>query len=159
VRCETGGEEFVVVPAAGGGWGAVTVALARRFRTVGPGGRSVYAILELDDEDRNVYVQAHVEAGGSIHAEVVSDAYLLPEDQLTPHQIALLEGHGWHLGWSESDDIANWCQEFNGDDRTDVAAAHMVFALSDVLGVRADEPVALRIFAAHDDDIDSTPLI
>ena len=146
-------EEFSLVPAAGGGFGAWTTALARKLdRLLELGAHCVI----VDCDDPCCYVQLLATPAGTI-AEAVSNVYLVDWGaELDPDQETALGTLGWVEPappcegdtCSSEDHGHNWTTEFPDPTSTRTIARLLAETLVGVYGVTETDLLTVKIFPA-----------
>lgn len=86
---------FTVTPAAGGGWGPFTVALARLLADATDEGLWWATIALADDTANPAFAHLGPDEGGKLYTEVAGDYYLPEPARLDPTQRAKLRDLGW----------------------------------------------------------------
>lgn len=134
---------FEVVPAAGGGWRAVTAALVRLLERCSAEGLW-WATVDLGDDGRTTaFAHLGPDEGDSIWTEVSSDFHLPDRDWLTPLQQVTLVGRGWKLPLDE-DGMQNFHRSYAAGDLA-AACREVIDTLVEVYGFREDETLRVIV--------------
>ncbi len=140
---------FTITPAAGGGWGPFTAALARLLAAATEEGLWWATITMADQSANPGFAHLGPDEGGKLYTEVAGDYYLPEPARLDPTQRARLRELGW------ADPVA----DLSGDDEIQPrnhtrswpmaelpeACAHVVATLRAVYGFTDDDLIAVDL--------------
>jgi hypothetical protein len=144
-----GAQEFVVVPARGGGWAVFAGALARLLTTATDDGLWWATIRLPDEAGKPAFAHLGPDDGGALYTEVSGDYDLPPSARLNDEQWAMLRDLGWgdpvpDLSGDDEIQPRNHTRSWQMSELP-VAVEHVFGTLQIVFGFSEAEPVIVNL--------------